>query len=89
MLVDYYILRTSRELLDISRAKGNLPTAESTPSIGWSAIISWIAGSVVGLTIEQGIPSLNSLLIASIIYWMICVVRKTFLNKKVLEKINQ
>ncbi|GFN45407.1 purine-cytosine permease family protein [Candidatus Regiella insecticola] len=81
MLVDYYILLTSRELLDTSRAKGNLPTAESTPSIGWPAIISWIAGSLVGLTIEQGIPSLNSLLAASIIYWTICTVRKVHSTK--------
>ncbi|WP_339056761.1 cytosine permease [Candidatus Regiella endosymbiont of Tuberolachnus salignus] len=76
ILVDYYILRTSRKLLDTTRDKEILPTKKLTPSIGWPAIISWVAGSVVGLVIEWGIPSLNALLVASVIYWTMCTVRK-------------
>lgn len=68
MLIDYYILRTSRVLLDTTRAKGNLPTTASTLLIGWSAIIAWLAGSFVGLTVEWGIPSLNSFLMAAVTY---------------------
>lgn len=68
MLVDYYILRTSRVLLDTTRAEGGLPTAASTSLIGGSAIVAWIAGSLVGLTVEWGVPSLNSFLMAAVVY---------------------
>ncbi|GAB7218084.1 cytosine permease [Dickeya dadantii] len=69
MLVDYYVLRSSRALLDVSRQRGELP--ESTPHIGWSAIIASLAGAGVGLYTSWGIPALNSLLVASMCYWLI------------------
>lgn len=78
MLVDYYILRTHRELLDFTRSHGTLPDAASTPKIGWNAILAWIVGSVVGFTINFGIPSLNSLFAASVFYWILC----KFLKKR-------
>ncbi len=67
MLVDYYILRSYRKVLDESRQKGQLPP--KTPVIGWAAIIASLVGSIIGLTVEWGIPALNSLLIASGVYW--------------------
>nr|WP_255711974.1 cytosine permease [Xenorhabdus sp. PB30.3] len=67
MLVDYYILRSYRKVLDESRQKGQLPP--ETPVIGWAAIIASLVGSIIGLTVEWGIPALNSLLIASGVYW--------------------
>ncbi|RLM19639.1 allantoin permease [Brenneria alni] len=76
MLVDYYILRTHRALLTDSRQKGKLPGIEQTPLIGWSAIVASLAGSIVGLTIEWGIPALNSILAASILYWLTSVMYK-------------
>ncbi|MEX0446637.1 cytosine permease [Xenorhabdus sp. SGI246] len=69
MLVDYYILRSYRNVLDESKQKGNLP--DETPTIGWAAIFASIVGSVIGLTIEWGVPTINSLLMASIVYWLI------------------
>lgn len=74
MLVDYYILRTSRAVLDESRQRGELPDAASTPAIGWSAMIASLAGSAIGLFTEWGVPALNSLLAASVVYWVIKVV---------------
>ncbi|BES83726.1 cytosine permease [Pectobacterium araliae] len=71
MLIDYYILRTHRTLLDTSRAEGQLPDSAQTPLIGWPAIISSIVGAIVGLAFEWGIPAFNSLLAASLIYWVI------------------
>ncbi|CDH26344.1 cytosine permease [Xenorhabdus bovienii] len=68
MLVDYYILRTHRKVLDESRQKGNLPN--ETPTIGWAAIIASIIGGVVGLATEWGVPTINSLLMASVAYWL-------------------
>lgn len=68
MLVDYYILRTHRKVLDESRQKGNLPN--ETPTIGWAAIIASIIGCIVGLATEWGVPTINSLLMASVAYWL-------------------
>ncbi|AFR02245.1 cytosine permease [Pectobacterium carotovorum subsp. carotovorum] len=71
MLVDYYILRTHKVLLETSRAEGLLPDSAQTPLIGWSAIIASIAGAIVGLAFEWGVPAFNSLLAASLLYWLI------------------
>ncbi|PAV04673.1 cytosine permease [Arsenophonus sp. ENCA] len=76
MLVDYYILKTSHKLLDETREKGLLPSDSDIPLIGWSAIISCIFGTVVGITFTFGIPSLNSILVAGIAYWILMKFRK-------------
>jgi cytosine permease len=68
MLVDYYVLRSHRKILDKSRQAGELP--DETPTIGWGAIIASIIGSIVGLIVEWGTPSVNSLLAASLVYWL-------------------
>lgn len=70
MLVDYFILRSHRHILDKTRAEGKLPDDSQTPVIGWAAIIASIVGSIVGLVTEWGIPTINSLLAASLIYWL-------------------
>ncbi|MEQ9887322.1 purine-cytosine permease family protein [Pectobacterium zantedeschiae] len=80
MLVDYYILRTHRTLLDSSRAEGQLPDIAQTPLIGWPAIIASLAGAIVGLVIEWGVPAFNSLLAASLLYWLI----KHYANNNVI-----
>ncbi|MBA0216195.1 cytosine permease [Pectobacterium brasiliense] len=79
MLVDYYILRTHKVLLETSRAEGQLPDSAQTPLIGWPAIIASIAGAIVGLAFEWGVPAFNSLLAASLLYWII----KHYTNKHV------
>ncbi|CAI1867607.1 Cytosine permease [Serratia fonticola] len=68
MLVDYFLLRSHRAALDASRQLGQLP--QETPLIGWAAIIASIVGSVIGLVTEWGVPTINSLLAASVIYWL-------------------
>ncbi|WP_422528826.1 cytosine permease [Serratia fonticola] len=68
MLVDYFVLRSHRDALDASRQLGQLP--QETPLIGWAAIIASIVGSVIGLVTEWGVPTINSLLVASVIYWL-------------------
>ncbi|WP_233971788.1 cytosine permease [Pectobacterium versatile] len=71
MLVDYYILRTHKTLLETSRAEGQLPDSAQTPLIGWPAIIASTVGAIVGLAFEWGVPAFNSLLAASLLYWVI------------------
>lgn len=70
MLTDYYVLRSHRKILDMSRLEGKLPDETQTPVIGWVAIITSIVGSIVGVMVEWGIPTINSLLAASLIYWL-------------------
>ncbi|BAE73346.1 Cytosine permease [Sodalis glossinidius str. 'morsitans'] len=70
MLVDYYVLRTHRALLDATRARHALPDVTATPVIGWSAVAAWLGGSAVGLTCQLGIPSLNALLAGCLLYWL-------------------
>ncbi|MGL9773650.1 MAG: purine-cytosine permease family protein [Sodalis sp. (in: enterobacteria)] len=76
MLVDYYVLRTHRALLDATRARHALPDASATPVIGWSAVAAWLGGSAVGLTCQLGIPSLNALLAGCLLYWLMAQVKQ-------------
>lgn len=69
MLIDYYILKTSRKLLDETRKQGTLPDDLSTPLIGWSAIVACIIGTIVSVSLKVGISSLNSILVAGLAYW--------------------
>ncbi|QWA11369.1 cytosine permease [Sodalis ligni] len=71
MLIDYYILRSHRSILEATRISGQLPDAAATPVIGWPAMFAWIIGSLFGLFVHWGIPSINSLLVASMLYWLI------------------
>lgn len=86
MLIDYYIIHTNRKILDSSRQTGELTSLTSIPLVGWNAIISCLLGSVVGATTDVGIPSLNSLLSASITYWILCTFFKK--NKSIIVQIN-
>ncbi|AHG20582.1 allantoin permease [Chania multitudinisentens RB-25] len=74
MLVEYFIIRTYRKVLDESRASGQLPGSGNTPSIGWTAIAACAMGAAVGFLVEAGIPALNSLVVASVFYWAATVI---------------
>lgn len=72
MVVDYFLLRRNRKALDDSRAKGELPTKVEN----WNpvAIACWVIGFAVGegtSIANIGIPGLNSLIVAGILYWAI------------------
>lgn len=69
MLVDYYLLRSHRKALGDSKKIGALPL--ETPVIGWSAIIASIIGSIIGLSASWGVPTINSLVAAGVIYWLV------------------
>lgn len=68
MVVDYFILKRDRNILDESREKGLLP--ETVETIHPVTIAAWLIGAAAGYLIEFGIPSLNSLLIAGIAYYV-------------------
>ena len=62
-------LRSHRKITDESRRTGQLPN--ETPTIGWAAIVASIAGGAVGLATEWGVPTINSLVAASLLYWVL------------------
>jgi cytosine permease len=68
MVVDYFVLKRSRKLLDESRLQGRLP--EYSESINPVTLISWALGFLAGYFIKFGIPSLNSLLVSGIVYFI-------------------
>lgn len=68
MVVDYFILKRSRKVLDESRKSGTLP--ETCENINPMALIAWALGFASGYLIEGGIPSLNSILISAIFYYV-------------------
>lgn len=68
MVVDYFILKRDRKLLDESRERGGLP--ENSESINPVTLIAWALGFVAGYFIEAGIPSVNSLVVSGIAYFV-------------------
>ena len=85
MVVDYFILKRSRATLDASRAKGELP--EKVEKWNPIAIVCWIAGFAVGEVtsiMNVGIPGLNSLILAGVLYW---IVMKVYASMKKVDTV--
>jgi cytosine permease len=68
MVVDYFILKRSRVLLDESRKQGTLP--DISENLNYMTLVAWAIGSAGGYLINAGIPSLNSILISGIVYYV-------------------
>lgn len=69
MIVDYFILKRNRKVLDETRAKGTLPTECEV----WNPIsmVAWVLGFLVGQFVTNfGIPAVNSLLVGAIAYYL-------------------
>ncbi len=78
MVIDYYILKRNRAALDETRAKGTLPSKVEK----WNpiAIVAWVLAFCVGefsSLYNIGIPGLNSLIFAGIVYWAIMSIYKS------------
>lgn len=82
ILVDYYILRTSREILDTTRLNGTLPGGPSTFFTGWAAITACVSGIAGGWLLRYGIASFNSLIIAGVIYWCLMQISNRISKEK-------
>jgi cytosine permease len=67
MVVDYFVLRTYRRQLDASAQGGTVPAIAP----GWNpvGILAWLVGSVAGWYIQWGMGSVNSLVIAAVVYF--------------------
>lgn len=71
MLVDYYLLRTPRAVLEATRQEGKLPDSASTPFVNVVALFSWGLGAVSVFVITVGVPALNVIAIAGVLYWVL------------------
>lgn len=90
MIVDYYLLRRDRQVLDETRAKGTLPSEVET----WNpiTIISWIIGFLVGYFVtDVGIPALNSLILGGLVYLILMKIYGAVTKQKTVQfsKTNQ
>jgi cytosine permease len=68
MVVDYYLLRRHREPLGESANTGALPARQE--KLNPVAIFAWAAASIVGFTVQWGIPTLNALISAAVLYYV-------------------
>ncbi|MBU5342726.1 purine-cytosine permease family protein [Caldifermentibacillus hisashii] len=82
IVVDYFILKTHRKELDESRKEGKLP--EKISNMHPVTFIAWIAGFASGYLITIGIPSINSLVMSGLVYYVGAVLVKKY--KKQLER---
>jgi cytosine permease len=67
MIVDYYLLRRHREQLAESAGSGTLPARQE--KLNPVTLFAWAAASIVGYAVQWGIPALNSLLCAAVLYY--------------------
>jgi cytosine permease len=83
MVVDYFILKRDRKILDESRQKGLLP--DTCESINPITLVAWGLGGLAGYLIEMGIPSLNSLIVSGIAYYVGMKIFDTSSSQKHVE----
>ncbi|WAH37152.1 purine-cytosine permease family protein [Alicyclobacillus dauci] len=69
MVVEYFLIRRYRDELRESRERGVLPTVYES----WNPItlVSWIGAFLVGEFVKWGIPSINSLIVAAVAYFVL------------------
>lgn len=73
MLVEFYFVRAYKNVLDNSRITETLPDQENTPNIVWPGILGCVFGTIIGFVITVGVPAINSLVAASLFYYVVTV----------------
>ncbi|GAA5085749.1 cytosine permease [Thermocatellispora tengchongensis] len=66
MIAEYFVVRTWRRDLDASRADGSVPAR--APRWVPATLVIWLVASVVGQYVTWGLPSINSLVLAFLLY---------------------
>ncbi len=69
MIMDYYVLKTDRQVLALSGNRNALP--ETSPLIGWPALLASVAGSATGLIVQSGVLVFNSIIVVCLVYLLI------------------
>ncbi|MFK9091921.1 purine-cytosine permease family protein [Bacillus salipaludis] len=78
MVIDYFLLKTHRKALDESRKTGALP--EDSEKLNPITLIAWAAGFTAGYFVKAGIPSINSLVVSAVIYYVGMLIMKAVKN---------
>ncbi|RKT83641.1 cytosine permease [Saccharopolyspora antimicrobica] len=66
MVAEYFIVRRWRGELEASRARGEIPA--SSPNWVPATLVVWLVAALVGGLVEFGLPSINSLVLAFVLY---------------------
>ncbi|MGW5644037.1 purine-cytosine permease family protein [Saccharopolyspora sp. NPDC003752] len=66
MVAEYFIVRRWRGELEASRALGEIPAA--APNWVPATLVVWLVSALVGGFVEIGLPSINSLVLAFVLY---------------------
>ena len=66
MVAEYFVVKRWRGELEDSRARGAVP--EDAPLWVPATIVVWIAAALVGEFVSWGLPSINSLVVALVLY---------------------
>lgn len=66
MIAEYFVVRTWRRELDATRAGGAMPAR--APRWVPATLVIWLAASLVGHFVTWGLPSINSLVVALVLY---------------------
>ncbi|WP_233096070.1 cytosine permease [Alicyclobacillus sp. SO9] len=69
LVVEYFFIRRYKSDLDSSRLSGALPSAYES----WNPVtlIAWVAAFLIGEFVHWGIPSLNSLVVSAVVYFIV------------------
>jgi cytosine permease len=66
MVAEYFVVKKWRGDLESARARGTLP--DDAPVWVPATIVVWIAAALFGEFVEWGLPSINSLVVAFVLY---------------------
>jgi cytosine permease len=85
MVVDYYLLRRHRSRLEDSARSSALPDRQE--QFNPVTLIVWAIASVVGYISQErwGIPALNSLLCAALLYYLVMKALAIMQNRPQVE----
>ena len=67
LIVDYFLLARDRQSLAATRSSDSLPP--SSESVNPVALLAWLAGFLVGESLQIGVASVNSIVAAGIVYY--------------------
>lgn len=76
MLTDYFIIKIHRNILQETQQLEKFPANKDTPLIGWNAVCAYIIASIIGITVEAGMPTINYLLAACVIYGLLSKINR-------------
>ncbi|MCP9946901.1 cytosine permease [Streptomyces somaliensis] len=66
MIAEYFVVKTWRADLERTRAVGRIPAA--APEWVPAALVCWAAGGLVGYHVDWGVPAVNSIAVAFLLY---------------------